>query len=106
MKIFLEKNRSVLSNNIENYIDVDLENKNRLLPDESLVDNFSIYGQYIKERDECCNYRVILNVNPVCSNVLFNSISELSCILSDSIFFPSINSFGISYSSIISDILI
>lgn len=77
MNIFLEKNRSVLSNNIENYIDVDLETKNRLLPDESLVDNFSIYGQYTKERDECCNYRVILNVNPVCSNVLFNSISEI-----------------------------
>lgn len=77
MKIFLEENRSVLSNNIENYIDVDLETKNRLLPDESLVDEFSLYGQYIKERDNCCNYRVILNVNPVCSNVLFNAISEI-----------------------------
>lgn len=77
MKIFLEENRSVLSNNIENHIDVDFETKNRLLPDESLVDKFSIYGQYIKERDECSKYRVILNVNPVCSNVLFNAISEI-----------------------------
>lgn len=77
MNIFLEKNRSVLSNNIENYLDVDLEAKNRLLPDESLTDDFSIYKQYLNERDECCKYRVILNVNPVCTNVLFNTISEI-----------------------------
>lgn len=74
---FLEENRSVLSNNVENHLDIELETKNRLLPDESLVDEFSIYGQYVKERDECCTYRVILDVNPVCSNVLFNSISEI-----------------------------
>lgn len=78
MKIFLEENRSVLSNNVENKVSVDFDVKNRLLPDESLVDNFSLYGQYTKERDECCNYRLILNINPLCSNVLFNTISEIT----------------------------
>jgi len=77
IKSLLEKNRSVLSNNVENQINTDLEVKNRLLPDESLVDEFSIYDQYIKERDECCSYRVILDVNPLCSNVLFNAITEI-----------------------------
>lgn len=77
MEIFLEKNRSVLSSNVENYIDVDFEVKNKLLPDENLVDDFSIYEQSVKEKDECCKYRVILNINPLCSNVLFNTISEI-----------------------------
>lgn len=78
MKIFLEENRSVLSNNVENNLNIEFDTKNRLLPDESLVDNFSLYEQYVKERDECCDYRIILNINPLCSNVLFNTITEIT----------------------------
>lgn len=75
--IFLEKNRSVLSNNIENSLNIDFTSKNRLLPDESLVDNFSLYEQYNRERDECNRYRFIFDVNSLCSNVLFNVKSEI-----------------------------
>lgn len=78
INVFLEENRSVLSNNVENNLKIDFDTKKRLLPDESLVDNFSLYEQYVKERDECCDYRLILNVNPLCSNVLFNTISEIT----------------------------
>ena len=77
MKILLDKNRSTLSNNLEQTLHVDLETTEKLLPNESLVDNFSLFEQYNRERDECSNYRVILNVNPVCSNVLFNIKSEI-----------------------------
>lgn len=77
MKILLDKNRSTLSNNIEQTLHVDLETNEKLLPNESLVDNFSLFEQYNTERDECEKYRVILNINPVCSNVLFNIKSEI-----------------------------
>lgn len=75
--IFLEKNRSVLGRNVESDVNIDFDVKNRILPDENLVDDFSLYEQFIKERDECTNYRVILNINPLCSNVLFNTNSEI-----------------------------
>ena len=77
MNILLEENRSVSSNNKENHIDTDLYVKGRLLPNESLVDNFSLYEQYNKEKDECEKFRVLLTVNPVCSNVLFNVKTEI-----------------------------
>lgn len=77
MEILLEKNRSVSSKNKENNINVELFSKEKLLPNESLVDNFSYFEQYNKERDECENFRLIFNVNPVCSNVLFNIRTEV-----------------------------
>ena len=76
-KIFLEKNRSLISTNVERKIDVDLSTKTRLLPNHNLMDNFSLYKQYNKERDECNKFRVILNVNPICSNVLYNVRTEI-----------------------------
>lgn len=76
-KIFLEKNRSKFSNNVERSLNLDLSTKTRLLPNDSIVDNFSLFEQYNKERDECSKYRLILNVNPICSNVLFNARTEI-----------------------------
>lgn len=66
-----------MSNNVENSLNIDLTSKNRLLPDESLVDNFSLYEQYNRERDECSKYRFIFDINALCSNVLFNVKSEI-----------------------------
>ena len=77
IKILLEENRDVTSVNVENRLDIDISKKEKLLPNESLVDNFSLFEQYNNERDNCNNFRLILNVNPVCSNVLFNIKSEI-----------------------------
>jgi hypothetical protein len=76
-KLFLESNKSVLSNNVERSINLDLSTKTRLLPNDNIVDKFSLFEQYNKERDECTKYRLILNVNPVCSNILFNARTEI-----------------------------
>lgn len=75
--IFLERNRSEFSNNVEGSINLELSTKTRLLPNDSISDNFSLYEQYNRERDECEKYRLILNINPVCSNVLFNARTEI-----------------------------
>ena len=76
-KFFLEKNRSKFSNNVEGAMNLALSTKTRLLPNDNVVDNFSLFEQYNRERDECFKYRLILNVNPVCSNVLYNARTEI-----------------------------
>lgn len=76
-KLFLERNRSVFSNDVERTINVGLSTKTRLLPNDNVSDNFSLFEQYNRERDECNKIRLILNVNPVCSNVLYNARTEI-----------------------------
>lgn len=76
-KIFLEINRSVRSNNINSDLDVGLSGKMRYLPDENISKTLSLLEQYNKERDECNKYRLILTVNPICSNILFNTKTEI-----------------------------
>ena len=75
--LFLEKNRSEFSNNVERTINVGLSTKTRLLPNDNILDEFSLFEQYNRERDECNSFRLILNVNPVCSNVLYNARTEI-----------------------------
>lgn len=77
MKILLDKNRSVLSNNNEQNLNIELESKNKFLPGESLTDKFSLFEQYNKERDNCNNYRLIFNINSICNNILFNVKTEV-----------------------------
>lgn len=77
MEILLNKNKSVSSMNVENVISIGLEGKSKLLPNENVVDEFSRYEQYLKERDDSNKFRIILNINDVCSNVLFNGVSEV-----------------------------
>ena len=31
---------------------------------------------YLQERDACENYRMIFTVNPICTNVLYNAVTE------------------------------
>lgn len=76
-KILLEKNRSIDSDNITEKISVNLENKTKMLNNDKLVDNMSLYTLYNTERDSCQKYRLIFTVNPICSNILFNMKSEI-----------------------------
>lgn len=77
MRVFNEKNRSVFSNNVESNINLELSTKVRLLPNNDLSKNVSLYDQYNKERDECNKFRIILGINPICSNVLYNAKTEI-----------------------------
>lgn len=76
-QVFLEKNRSKKSVDENTYLGVDLSSRAKLLPYNSTTDVLSLNSLYLKERDECTKYRLILTVNPVCSNVLFNSRTEV-----------------------------
>lgn len=76
-KVFLERNRSVNSVDRPMHLGVDLSSNARLLPYNSTNDILNLNDLYNTERDNCDKYRVILTVNPICSNVLFNTRTEV-----------------------------
>lgn len=77
MEIFLNENTSKFSNNVEGVVNTTLSTKKRLLPNNDISNTFSLLEQYNKERDECRKFRLIFNISPICSNVLFNVKTEI-----------------------------
>ena len=76
-KIFLREKNSVFANNVESDIKIDLSTKARLLPNENVSKNISLIEQYNKERDACNKFRLIFSINPLCTNILHNSKTEI-----------------------------
>ena len=76
-KIFLEKFGGKNSNNTTEGLNVSLKGNRRLLPTSDYSGVISAYDQYIKERNACNTIRLTCQVNTVCSNVLFNKITEV-----------------------------
>ena len=78
MKILLNTAKSVKNTNIDNYANVELVEETRQLTEDQHVKNIDEYEQYAKEKDACMNYRLSFVINPICSNVLFNRVSEIT----------------------------
>lgn len=76
-EIFLEKNKSKVSVNKESELGVSLSAKTRLLPYGDISERLSLIKLYNDEKDACKRYRMIFTINPICTNVLFNSRSEI-----------------------------
>lgn len=76
-KIFLEKFGSKQSVNTTEGLNVPLKGNRKLLPTGEYAGVISAYDQYMKERGACNTIRLTCQVNTVCSNVLFNRISEI-----------------------------
>ena len=77
MDILLNKKISKKNSNTDNFLQVSLGGNQRLLPMDKLVALVSSDEQYNKERERCNKVRLIVTVSPICSNVLFNHISEV-----------------------------
>ena len=76
-QILLESSRSKFSVNVPNKMNIDLDGKFKLLQNDGIKGNFSLFEQYNTERDNCNKYRMIFVVNPVCTNALFNMQTEI-----------------------------
>lgn len=76
-KIFLEKNKSINSVNAEGFMNVELSAKTRLTPYNDIDEKLSLYQLYNDERDACEKFRMVFTINPICSNVLFNTRTEI-----------------------------
>lgn len=76
-KILLNKNKSKVSTNNNNSLTVQLKGSKRILPCDPMEASVSEIDVYNKERKQCENIRLTVQVNPICSNVLFNNITEI-----------------------------
>ena len=72
-KIFLEK----FGNSSNSGLKVNLKGNRKLLPIGEYYGIISAYDQYVKERADSNIIRLTCQVNTVCSNVLFNRVSEI-----------------------------
>lgn len=71
-----EKSLNRSQDNAEKSLNVDLSAKSRLIPYSTAAGMLGLNDLYIEERDACENYRMIFTVNPICTNVLFNAVTE------------------------------
>lgn len=77
MEILLNKVKSKRSRDVNNSLATNLIGSKKLLPQQSFFDKINEIEVYNQERNACNIIRLNCVVNPICSNVLFNSISEI-----------------------------
>ena len=76
-KIRLGHTDSVESVNKDNFLGVALKSTFKKLHYNDIKTTVDQYERFSLERAECENYRIILTINPYCSNVLFNPLTEI-----------------------------
>ena len=76
-KIFLQGFNSKTSSNTSEGLDVQFKGRRKLLPLNDVAEVISQYDLYREEREKCNIIRLTCQVNPICSNVLFNRITEI-----------------------------
>ena len=69
---------SVNSVDQQSFLDVELKSSQRLLHHTDIKGEVDRYEQFLKERRACDLYRIILTINPYCTNVLFNTLTEIN----------------------------
>ena len=78
VKIRLDKTDSLHSVNKENKLDVSLNSTSKIMKYNNIKKTIDSYEVYKDERKKCNRYRLILTINPLCSNVLFNPLTEIA----------------------------
>lgn len=75
--ILANKNKSVGSKNVDNAIELDIQRTTRQFTHNDVSGTLDVNEQYLIERNSCKDFRLILTVNPYCSNELFNTCTEI-----------------------------
>ena len=77
MEILLNKFTNKQSRNVNNFLATNLIGDKKILPQTQFLDKINEVDLYMQEREACNIIRLNCVINPICSNVLFNSISEI-----------------------------
>jgi hypothetical protein len=77
IQIRLGHTDSVNSTDRQNFLDVELKNTSKLIHFTDIKKTIDQYEQFKTEREKCNKYRLIATINPYCTNVLFNTFSEI-----------------------------
>ena len=76
-KITLDSGKSVSSVNSNKSLVINFEGNKRMLPVDPMETTINEVELYNSERKACNNIRLTVEINPICSNVLFNNITEI-----------------------------
>ena len=76
VKILLGKNKRLGGRNEDNFLDFPLESYEKNLPVADTTVELNAYERYFQEKDASDKYRLAFTVTPVCTNVLFNIVTE------------------------------
>lgn len=76
-KIFLNKKRDKFSTNKNSVLCTAIHSDSRALPIDKIDYVLDEYQQYLKEKTASNIYRLSFIINPICSNILFNHVSEI-----------------------------
>lgn len=77
MDILLNKQKSKVSNNMNSFVPIRLTSGAKLLPTDSLATTINEVELYNQERQASNIVRLTCTINPICSNVLHNTITEI-----------------------------
>lgn len=77
MEIRLNKYNSKYAVNEEGKLNVNLSSKTRITPYSAVDEVLDLNELYCNERNNSDDYRIILTINPICSNILFNMRTEV-----------------------------
>ena len=77
IKIFLNSNRSKQSVNAPFYEDIELKANKKMFTEENINGVVNAFDLYNEERNATNKVRLVCTINPVCSNVLFNPVTEI-----------------------------
>lgn len=76
-KIIRNSKLSVDRPDVERSLSFDVSNTVSQLNGLDIKSTLDVNEQYIKERDNCNDYRLIITIKPYCTNVLFNTCTEV-----------------------------
>ncbi len=76
-RIRLRKTDSARSVNREAFVDVEVPRHTKVFPFTQVSDIIDQRMVFDEERKNSTKYRLILTINPYCSNILFNTVSEI-----------------------------
>ena len=80
-EIIRNSKMSVDSVDVERSVTFDVDSTHSILNDTDIKSTIDLNAQYIKERNACNDYRLILTIKPYCTNVLFNACTE--CVINE-----------------------
>ena len=72
---------SVDSVDVERSLSLGINSTSSLLNNTDIKSTIDLNEQYLKERNACDDYRLILTIKPYCTNVLFNACTE--CVIDE-----------------------
>lgn len=71
------KTNSTNSVDTKQYIDVQLKQHTKVMPFLNISNTIDQREQFETERESCTKYRLILTIKPYCTNILFNTVTEI-----------------------------